>query len=159
MSWQHDVWLEKDIAASPSYSGVRLAQGWAGLTTLSKDNMGNVKSFTVNVVWKALRPRDVKVQWVDVVWFANSANCPLCESTADSHAHIFFECPFSWQIWNSVKDWARLSGLPPSINLIISDITLGAHRRTTKCVIAKLVVTAAAYFLWQERNARLLKKN
>ncbi|GJX76948.1 hypothetical protein Tco_0323759 [Tanacetum coccineum] len=120
--WPHELFdFYPNLASitSPTSIGARDCLEW-------RDNMGNVKSFTVNVVWQALRPRDVKVQWVDV---------------------------------SRVKDWVGLSGLPPSIDLIISDITPGAHRRTTKYVIAKLVVEAAAYFLWQERNARLFKKN
>ncbi|GJS03904.1 hypothetical protein Tco_0320412 [Tanacetum coccineum] len=153
--WPHELFDFYPFLASitsPTSIGARDCLEW-------RDNMGNVKSFAVNVVWQALRPRDVKkLKTQDLlrswdVTGALAANCPLCESTPDSHAHIFFECPFSRHIWNRVKDWAGLSGLPPSIDLIISDITPGAHRRTTKCVIAKLVVAAAAYFLWQERNA------
>nr|GFC25518.1 hypothetical protein [Tanacetum cinerariifolium] len=50
----------------------------------------------------------------------------------DSHEHLFFYCTLSKSIW--------------------------ANRRTTRSVIAKLVVVATAYFIWQERNYRLFKK-
>ncbi|GJS22720.1 hypothetical protein Tco_0451352 [Tanacetum coccineum] len=62
-------------------------------------------------------------------------------------------------IWWHVKDLAGLSNLAPSLDLIINAITHIAKRRTTRSVIAKLVVTVAAYFIWQERNSRLFKKS
>ncbi|GJU56016.1 reverse transcriptase domain, reverse transcriptase zinc-binding domain protein [Tanacetum coccineum] len=149
-----------------------------------------VKSFSVNAVWQALRPRGDKIMWVDVAWFPNciprhafnlwliikrklkmqdllrswdvsgnlATNCPLCDSIPDSHARLFFDYVYSKQVWNRVKDWAGLSNVAPSIDLIIDFIIPTAKRRTLKCVIAKLVVAAAAYFIWHERNCRLLKK-
>ncbi|GKB88617.1 hypothetical protein Tco_0960889 [Tanacetum coccineum] len=36
-----------------------------------RNRMGLVKLFSVNEVWQAVRFRDSKVDWVDVVWFAN----------------------------------------------------------------------------------------
>ncbi|GJU13098.1 reverse transcriptase domain, reverse transcriptase zinc-binding domain protein [Tanacetum coccineum] len=149
-----------------------------------------VKSFSVNAVWQAFRPREDKIMWVDVAWFPNciprhafnlwliikrklkmqdllrswdvsgnlATNCPLCDSIPDSHAHLFFDYVFSKQVWNRVKDWASLSNVAPSIDLIIDVIIPTTKRRTLKCVISKFVVAAAAYFIWHERNCRLLKK-
>ncbi|GJZ39981.1 hypothetical protein Tco_0586544 [Tanacetum coccineum] len=51
-----------------------------------------------------------------------------------------------------------LSNVAPSIDLIIDVIIPTTKRRTLKCVIAKLVVEATAYFIWHERNCRLFKK-
>ncbi|GJT58394.1 hypothetical protein Tco_1001927 [Tanacetum coccineum] len=62
-------------------------------------------------------------------------------------------------IWWHVKDLAGLSNLAPSLDLIINAITHIAKRRTTRSVIAKLVVAAVAYIIWQERNSRLFKKS
>nr|GEV88810.1 hypothetical protein [Tanacetum cinerariifolium] len=68
--------------------------------------------------------------------------------------------PFSVNtVWRRVKDLASLSNLAPSLDLIISAIIPIAKRRTTRSVIAKLVVAASAYFIWQERNSHLFKKS
>nr|GEW53521.1 hypothetical protein [Tanacetum cinerariifolium] len=139
----------------------------------------------VNSVWLAIRPRDVKVDWFDVVWFSNripqhafnlwlimkerlkmqdrvcswdvsaslSTQCPLCDLQPDSHKHLFFECPFSRQVWNHMKCLADLDGTRPELSIIKPF----AKRRSSKSVIAKLVLAACAYFIWQERNARLFK--
>ena len=36
-----------------------------------RDEDGNVKSFSVSIVWRSIRPRSNKVMWVDVVWFSS----------------------------------------------------------------------------------------
>nr|GFC18987.1 hypothetical protein [Tanacetum cinerariifolium] len=58
--------------------------------------------------------------------------------------------PFSVnKVWNSIR---------PMAAKVDCDIFPLANRRTTRSVIAKLVVVATAYFIWQERNYRLFKK-
>ena len=37
--------------------------------------------------------------------------CPLCKGQQDSHEHLFFECPFSVQVWNLVMDVAGMRGI------------------------------------------------
>ncbi|GJU85499.1 hypothetical protein Tco_1293045 [Tanacetum coccineum] len=53
---------------------------------------------------------------------------------------------------------AGLSNSSPYIDSIVSDILPFSNRHTTRSVIAKLVVAATAYFIWQKRNYRLFKK-
>ncbi|GKB47833.1 hypothetical protein Tco_0898586, partial [Tanacetum coccineum] len=80
----------------------------------------------------------------------------LCETTPDSHEHLFFECPFSSQVWFHLRDLAGLPFTQPYIDVIMDDISPTANRRTSKSVISKLVL-AAAYFVWQKRNDHLFK--
>ncbi|GKA73703.1 putative reverse transcriptase domain, reverse transcriptase zinc-binding domain protein [Tanacetum coccineum] len=83
--------------------------------------------------------------------------CPLCESIPDSHNYLFFECNFSIQVWVSIRRLADMDGVPPSINAIMSYLQPFAKSRKAKSVIAKLLVAAASYFIWNERNNRLFK--
>ncbi|GJY91521.1 hypothetical protein Tco_0506717 [Tanacetum coccineum] len=123
------VWPQDLVARYPLLGSVVGPNSVDSIDTLEwRDNVGVVKPFSVNAVWQALRPREDKITWVDV------------------------------KVWNRVKDWAGLSNVAPSIDLIIDVIIPTAKRRTLKCVIAKLVVAAAAYFIWHERNCRLFKK-
>ncbi|GJS03712.1 hypothetical protein Tco_0320220 [Tanacetum coccineum] len=48
-------------------------------------------------------------------------------------------------------------GLGHSIDDILDDIILFAKIKTLKSIIAKLVVAATVYFIWQEQNSRLFK--
>ncbi|GJX60965.1 reverse transcriptase domain, reverse transcriptase zinc-binding domain protein [Tanacetum coccineum] len=185
------VWRQDLVARYPLLGSVVSLNSVGSIDTLEwRDNVGVVKPFSVNAVWQALRPREDKITWVDVVWFPNciprhafklwliikrklktqdllrswdvsgnlATNFPLCDSIPDSHAHLFFDYIFLKQVWNRVKDWDGLSNVAPSIDLIIDVIIPITKRRTLKCVISKLVVVAAAYFIWHERNYRLFKK-
>ncbi|GJW32963.1 reverse transcriptase zinc-binding domain-containing protein [Tanacetum coccineum] len=151
---------------------------------------GTVKNFSVSQVWSSIRPRDVKVAWYDMVWFAANiprhafnlwliikhklktqdrvyvwdvsntlgSTCSLCEATPDSHEHLFFMCPFSNDVWDHMKKLAGLDRVVHDVYAIIHHIGPKAKRRSSHIVIAKLVVAASAYFIWQERNWRLFKK-
>ncbi|GJZ84093.1 hypothetical protein Tco_0649432 [Tanacetum coccineum] len=152
---------------------------------------GSFKPFGVNTVWHSIHPRDVKVDWVDVVWFYNciprhafnlwlaikkkvktqdrlsswdvngslARCCSLCESQPDSHEHLFFDCPFSMQVWRHMRDMVGLSHLPPSLEVILDFIIPMAKRRTSSSVISKLVLAAFVYFIWLERNDRLINSS
>ncbi|GJU23251.1 hypothetical protein Tco_1156593 [Tanacetum coccineum] len=140
------------------------------------DELGVLKPFSVSSVWSIIRPRNLKVDWFAVVWFAyciprhafnlwlvvnqklktqdkvcswsNSLMqvCPLCEVVADSHEHLFFECLFSQQVWNHMKSFAGLDTSTTLFSHIMSIIKPFATRRSSKSVIAKLVL--AEIFKW-----------
>nr|GEU42770.1 hypothetical protein [Tanacetum cinerariifolium] len=57
-----------------------------------------------------------------------------------------------------VKGLAGLNASNPNIYDIIQDLLPIVKHRTTVSVIAKLVVAASPYYVWQERNWRLFKK-
>ncbi|GJW24414.1 putative reverse transcriptase domain-containing protein [Tanacetum coccineum] len=122
---------------------------------------------SVSRAWDAFRPRGNEVPWFKIVWFPHSIPrhsfhlwlvmrnslktqdrlrqwdvgnnvdlnllvCPLCSAQQDSHAHLFFECAYSSQPM--------------------------AHKRTVRSIFGKLILAAATYFVWLERNNRLFKK-
>ncbi|GKC46639.1 reverse transcriptase domain, reverse transcriptase zinc-binding domain protein, partial [Tanacetum coccineum] len=152
---------------------------------------GVVKPFSVSTVWSSIRPRDAKVNWYEVVWFASciprhsfhmwlivkkklntqdmlhtwdasvafGSVCSLCEMQQDSHEHLFFECPFSQVVWNHMKVLADVHSSVSTIYDIISYVLPIAKRRSSKSIIAKLVIAASAYFIWQERNWRLFRQS
>ncbi|GJY45931.1 hypothetical protein Tco_0434994 [Tanacetum coccineum] len=73
-------------------------------------------------------------------------------SKPDSHNHLFFECPFASEVWDRMKGLAGLDSSSPNIYAIIIGLIPIASRRSIQCLIAKLVVAASAYYIWQERN-------
>ncbi|GKB75228.1 hypothetical protein Tco_0942123, partial [Tanacetum coccineum] len=62
-------------------------------------------------------------------------------------------------VWNHLKSFAGLSSSRPDFNHILSILMPIAKRKSSRSVIAKLVVAASTYFVWQERNNRLFKNN
>nr|GEW88082.1 hypothetical protein [Tanacetum cinerariifolium] len=82
--------------------------------------------------------------------------CPLCETHPDSHEHLFFDCPFLQQVWSRVQQIAGLTGVGPSFASIITQLMPIAKRKSSKSCIGKLVVAAAAYFIWHERAVQAI---
>ncbi|GJR38164.1 hypothetical protein Tco_1213848 [Tanacetum coccineum] len=108
------------------------------------------------IVRKKLKTQDLIPAW-DVSDSLGGV-CSLCEGVPDSHDHLFFECPFASGIWNRIKGMADLGSSATNVYDIIHNLLPFVKRRTTRSVIAKLVVAATAYYVWQERNWRLFKK-
>ncbi|GJU38596.1 reverse transcriptase domain, reverse transcriptase zinc-binding domain protein [Tanacetum coccineum] len=107
------------------------------------------------VVKRKLKMRDLISIW-DVSDSLGSL-CSLCEIQPDSHDHLFFECPFASEVWDRMKGLAGLDSSSPNIYAIITGLIPIASRRSILSLIAKLVVAASAYYIWQERNWRLFK--
>ncbi|GJS51247.1 hypothetical protein Tco_0624609 [Tanacetum coccineum] len=69
----------------------------------------------------------------------------------------WFGSRIAFRLWSHVKKFACMDNMVPMLNSIISYLSPITQRRSTRCVIANLVVAASAYFIWQERNWRLFK--
>ncbi|GJX75386.1 hypothetical protein Tco_0313981 [Tanacetum coccineum] len=107
------------------------------------------------IIKKLLKTQDSLCVW-DVA-AGHSTVCSLCETQPDSHEHLFFECAFSQQIWMHLKKFAGLSNSGYTFDSIMTLLLPVAKRKASKSTIGKLVIAAAAYFIWQERNRRLFK--
>ncbi|GJR30422.1 auxin efflux carrier [Tanacetum coccineum] len=127
--------------------------------TVKQFSVTNIPRHAINlwlIIKRKLKTQDRICSW-DV---SNSlaSTYPLCEAILDSHEHLFFMCPFLNDVWNHMKWLAGLDRVSHDIYKIIAYFDVNARRRSSHIVIAKLVVAASAYFIWQERNWRLFKK-
>nr|GEU45731.1 hypothetical protein [Tanacetum cinerariifolium] len=96
------------------------------------------------------------------IWDASSSLglvCSLCESTPDSHEHLFFLCHFSDAVWSQMKLRAGLDHVSHDVYALFDHFEGISRAKSSKIVIAKIVLAASAYFIWQERNWRLFKKS
>ncbi|XP_022004515.1 uncharacterized protein LOC110902083 [Helianthus annuus] len=85
----------------------------------------------------------------------NMMCCMLCNKGMDSHEHLFFECEYSLIIvWTSIKSKSSMKEIQGSWEDIMAWMIPRSKSRSLNAVIAKLIVKVAAYFIWQERNAR-----
>ncbi|GJY29993.1 putative RNA-directed DNA polymerase, eukaryota, reverse transcriptase zinc-binding domain protein [Tanacetum coccineum] len=111
-------------------------------------------------LWLIIKHK-LKMQDRVYVWDVSNtlgSTCSLCEASPDSHERLFFMCPFSNDVWDHMKKLAGLDRVVHDVYAIIHHIGPKAKCRSSHIVIAKLVVAASAYFIWQERNWRLFKK-
>ncbi|GJX67680.1 reverse transcriptase domain-containing protein [Tanacetum coccineum] len=84
-----------------------------------RDANGVFSDFSVSRAWEAFRPRGNEVnclktqdklrQWdVGINTDLNLLRCSLCNTQSDSHAHLFFECPYSSKVWKLVRHLADM---------------------------------------------------
>ncbi|XP_022032946.1 uncharacterized protein LOC110934060 [Helianthus annuus] len=108
------------------------------------------------LVQKKLKTQDIISRWNS----SGNANfnlmcCSLCSSCPDSDDHLFFECSYSKEVWNGVKGKAGMADISEEWNSIFQYLLGISASDIAKHVITKIVVSASAYFVWEERNRRL----
>ncbi|GJR67387.1 retrotransposon protein, putative, ty1-copia subclass [Tanacetum coccineum] len=110
------------------------------------------------VMRKGLKTHDRMKQWdVGPTIDVNLLRCSLCNAQPDSHTYLFFECAFSAKVWSYVRVLADMDLVPPVMHDIILYLQPMGSKRTARCIFGKLIVAAAAYFIWLERNNRTFK--
>ncbi|XP_058192103.1 uncharacterized protein LOC131309495 [Rhododendron vialii] len=81
-----------------------------------------------------------------------SPQCSFCQGS-ESHDHLFFNCAFSQQVWNTMLSKIRVSWhsrtWPKWVTFLSS-----LKGKSFQTVIAKLVFTTTVYHFWIERNMR-----
>ncbi|GJY06658.1 hypothetical protein Tco_0373712 [Tanacetum coccineum] len=58
-------------------------------------------------------------------------------------------------VWDLIKVLAGMQSVAPKLEDIVDCITLIAHKNSINSIVARLVLDASAYFIWQEHNNRL----
>ncbi|XP_035830107.1 uncharacterized protein LOC110944890 [Helianthus annuus] len=107
-------------------------------------------------VQRKLKTQDFMSRWIS----SGNANynlmcCSLCSSCPDSHGHLFFECGYATTVWNGAKGKADMADLDNDWNTIFQHLLTIAYSKTARNIIAKILVSASTYFIWEERNRRL----
>ncbi|XP_022015014.1 uncharacterized protein LOC110914533 [Helianthus annuus] len=87
----------------------------------------------------------------------NMMCCLLCYENFDSHQHLFFECKFSDEVWNMIRGKVGMEAVCSRWADITEWLCARIRSKKVEIYVAKLLVAAAAYTIWQERNARLFR--
>ncbi|CAA7055588.1 unnamed protein product [Microthlaspi erraticum] len=101
------------------------------------------------VVQNRLATRDRLRSWGLVV----PQDCLLCGSGVESRDLLFFTCPYSSSVWNSLMSHNSLS--PPSTFSDLVTWVRSSFATVKLRTICQLILQAVVYFVWVERNARL----
>ncbi|XP_071714513.1 uncharacterized protein [Rutidosis leptorrhynchoides] len=138
-----------------------------------KATNGEMREFSVNVVWETIRPRAPCVDWYSVVWFSNCIpkhafvlwllmGEKLKTQDKLNHWEICpgssLVCPLCEQVWNLVSrhmDFPIVYDGWRDFRAILSPF---ADRNIARIIIVKLLFAASVYCIWNERNARFFKK-
>lgn len=111
------------------------------------------------ITWLVLqgkvRTRDLLVKW----GVTTDTICALCSAQNESIPHIFFNCTYSLEIWNSILKWLKYSHQVGSWEeewLWVSE-TCKTHDLKAKAL--KLCFAEMVYHIWLERNARIIHQS
>ena len=85
----------------------------------------------------------------------NMMCCSLCTADFDSHSHLFFECPYSSQVWCNIRRLASMQDVSTSWEDVSDWLVSKANSKSVSNIIGRLLVAATAYYIWQERNTRM----
>ncbi|KAK1407939.1 hypothetical protein QVD17_39567 [Tagetes erecta] len=151
-----------------------------------KDGFGVDSQFSVSKVWDDIRKRKPQVCWSNAVWFPkciprhafhmwlvfkgklntqdrlkkwdmNMMCYALCSRALDSHEHLFFECNYSQQVWKLVRHMIDMDHTGTKWEDIVGWIIPRIRANSARSIIERLVISALAYYIWQERNARTFR--
>ncbi|KAI0520019.1 hypothetical protein KFK09_007484 [Dendrobium nobile] len=80
--------------------------------------------------------------------------CFLCSCSAESHAHLFFECDFSFNILKNILPDFNVFLLRPNLFQAFEFIAQHEFYSSTEKDFCCLTVSCIVYHLWRERNSR-----
>ncbi|XP_058200946.1 uncharacterized protein LOC131315769 [Rhododendron vialii] len=145
--------------------------------------------FSVQSAWNAFRRPKPPVPWAKVVWYKHAVprwaivqwlailcrlstkdklqqwgvlvenQCVLCSTTMESHERLFFQCPFSSQLWSLLQmkfsSFCSLSILSQVVDWMVQ------HHTDTLFLnlVAKVIFAATIYHVWGERNRRIFQQH
>jgi hypothetical protein len=144
--------------------------------------LNSTGEFTISSLWEELRTHYPKVPWHNNIWFSGHipkcsmiawlaihnrlytgdrlvlfgtipvSCCSFCNGV-ETHDHLFFNCPFTSQVWSEMLAHVNLSCPARSWADWITYIS-NSRGKSLKNLILKLLFTATIYQVWVERNAR-----
>ncbi|KAF8047704.1 hypothetical protein N665_2862s0002 [Sinapis alba] len=143
---------------------------------LQKNGVDDFKpNFLAAKTWEQLRSKRNKEVWSKVVWFPQGVprysfitwlaiknrmrqwrmtqKCDLCGERDKTRDHLFFACPYTYTVWESLA-WNLLgTGINPDWQWTLHHIQRMGVKGVDSC-LARLLFQTAIYLIWRERNAR-----
>ncbi|XP_022014769.1 uncharacterized protein LOC110914278 [Helianthus annuus] len=101
----------------------------------------DLAEFSSSNVWHSVRYKEPEVNWCNIVWFSQCI---------PRHAFMV------WLVMK-VRHKVGMSSVNPKWRDIVDWLLARARSKSVAVYVAKLVVAAGSYFIWQERNNRLFK--
>ncbi|XP_074315025.1 uncharacterized protein LOC141651203 [Silene latifolia] len=81
--------------------------------------------------------------------------CVLCKNAQETHDHLLLSCPFSQDIWLSLKRWMGLGNAVEDFHTEIDRIQHRRYAGSWQKRQAQCTFAATVYSIWMERNSRV----
>ncbi|XP_074313687.1 uncharacterized protein LOC141648877 [Silene latifolia] len=82
--------------------------------------------------------------------------CSLCEAALEDHAHLFFNCSFSKDIWQQLMYWMGVNRAGLCLLSALEHAGIGG-KQNWRMAWFSTTLAAAVYQIWNERNSRLFR--
>ncbi|CAN1796077.1 hypothetical protein LINPERHAP1_LOCUS20803 [Linum perenne] len=90
--------------------------------------------------------------------FSLANRCVLCNSNTESVDHLFINCEFSYKVWTLLSSKLSFHGPLPSNVVGFIKGWKGLNCVTSFQSAMKVILQAAFWFIWKERNDRIFRK-
>ena len=139
--------------------------------------------FSLAHTWDQVRDHGPKVPWHRLIWFPGNIPrhsfiswlailhrlsthdriytftpgplaCTLCFSGMESHDHLFFNCPYSYFVWQELLHRIGVRKLNTSWSSLVDWGAKLWKRKTPMHIIGRMCFGLAVYSIWRERNSR-----
>jgi hypothetical protein len=138
--------------------------------------------YSCSETWELLREKQPVVDWWKVVWFslaiprhsfllwlvirdalitkekmckwgyAGDSLCLFCRGRQESRNYLFFQCSFSSRVWRELMT-SCLIFIPYEVwEEVVKWSVENLHGKSLKTSLCKLIIGAAVYHLWKQRN-------
>lgn len=142
------------------------------------------KVFSTKETWLCIREKHLPCHWFQAVWFKHAtpkfsfitwlamrgrlstgermqkwngnvdASCVLCQEPLETQSHLFFECPYSTQVWETLMKGVLRDQYSANWDILVSLLTGDSRWSKTKLFTARYMFQSAIHTIWRERNKR-----
>ncbi|CAH9109723.1 unnamed protein product [Cuscuta europaea] len=103
------------------------------------------------IAWLAFRNR---LATYDNLPYLDVANiCPFCEGGPETVPHLFFECCFTGQVWETVKQWLGLTRSMHTLRSSVKWIKKEQSGANLKAKAVRIAFCYSIYWIWRSRNS------
>ncbi|XP_019256330.1 PREDICTED: uncharacterized protein LOC109234721 [Nicotiana attenuata] len=107
------------------------------------------------ILWLVLLGRLATVDRLQKWGIHVQIDCVLCTTGAEENLqHLFFQCPYSSQIWSALLRWLEENRRISNWGEEIDWISRKMRNNSPRVEIMKFLCAATIYHVWSERNAR-----
>ncbi|KAL2893980.1 LINE-1 retrotransposable element ORF2 protein [Bienertia sinuspersici] len=100
-----------------------------------------LKKYSVAFIYKKLMEHKQKVKWARNIWTGK-----------ESADHLFFECNFSREILQNIKQWLRTTNQVSTLEGLFKWINKRGNKHKVYKATWNAAATAIVYSIWKERN-------
>ncbi|KAL6514499.1 hypothetical protein OROGR_020078 [Orobanche gracilis] len=153
--WQTQV-SSNSFCLSKIYLSLRPASMQVSWKELSCSNSATPKARFIFwlACWGRLATRDLLINFgVEV-----PGQCVFCDTGMESVAHVLFECPSVYPIWQALFQWYGRSIHNRQWLLFLQQLCFETKGKTLRNGFLKVLVTELVYGIWKERNKRIFEE-